>query len=198
IHDLIHFLHAKIMSSAEIHGELYAVYSRNIMSGAKIRQRSRMFTMEREVVGRPSVAIDGLLYSTDQEICERRHFTISEFSSEFPQISSNFLCEIITVRLGYHKFCATWVPKILTGAYKMDHFDWELFDHPSYGPDLAPSEYHLFTYLKNWLRSQSFNNNEELMEGVKMWLSSQAADFFDIGLQNLLPNTTSASVLEGD
>jgi hypothetical protein len=40
----------------------------------------------------------------------------------------------------------------------------------------------LFTYLKNWLQSQSFNNNE-LMEGVKMWLSLQAAGFFATGIQ---------------
>jgi hypothetical protein len=33
--------------------------------------------------------------------------------------------------------------------------------------NLAPSNYHLFTYLKNWLRSQHFSSNEELMEGVK-------------------------------
>jgi transposase len=26
--------------------------------------------------------------------------------------------------------------------------NWELFDHPPYSPDLAQSEYHLFTYLK--------------------------------------------------
>jgi transposase len=50
----------------------------------------------------------------------------------------------------------------------LQHFNWELFDHPPYSNDLAPSDYHLFTYLKNWLWSQRFNNNEELMEGVKM------------------------------
>jgi hypothetical protein len=43
----------------------------------------------------------------------------------------------------------------------------------------------MFTYLKNWLRSQRFNNNEGLMEGVKTWLSSLAAGFFDIGLKCL-------------
>jgi histone-lysine N-methyltransferase SETMAR len=25
------------------------------------------------------------------------------------------------------------------------HFNWELSDHPPYSPDLAPSDYHLFT-----------------------------------------------------
>jgi hypothetical protein len=68
----------------------------------------------------------------------------------------------------------------------LEHFNWELFDNPPYSPDLSPSGYHLFTYLKNWLGLQSFNNNEELMEGVKMWLSLQAADFFDTGIQKLI------------
>jgi transposase len=50
----------------------------------------------------------------------------------------------------------------------LEHLNWELFDHPPYSPDFAPSDYHLFTYLKNWL-------------------SSQAADFFDTGIQKLIP-----------
>jgi hypothetical protein len=62
-----------------------------------------------------------------------------------------------------------------------------LFDHPPSSPDLASSDYHLFTYLKNWLWSQRFDKNEELMEGVKTRLRSQAADFFDTGVQKLIP-----------
>jgi hypothetical protein len=31
------------------------------------------------------------------------------------------------------------------------------------------------------------NNNEELMEGVKTWMSSIVADFFDTGIQKLIP-----------
>jgi hypothetical protein len=68
----------------------------------------------------------------------------------------------------------------------LQHFNWELFDHPLYNTDLTPSDHHLFTYLKNWLGSQHFNNNEELIEGVKMWLSKQA-------YENLFPDTASAS-----
>jgi histone-lysine N-methyltransferase SETMAR len=33
----------------------------------------------------------------------------------------------------------------------LEHFNWELFDHPLYSPYLAPSDYHLFTYMMNWL-----------------------------------------------
>jgi histone-lysine N-methyltransferase SETMAR len=30
-------------------------------------------------------------------------------------------------------------------------FNWEIFDHPPYSPELAPSDYHLFTKMKDWL-----------------------------------------------
>jgi hypothetical protein len=68
-----------------------------------------------------------------------------------------------------------------------ENFNWELFDRPLYSRNLFPTEYDLFTYLKNCLGSQRSNNNEELMEGIKTWLSSQAADFFDTGTQKLIP-----------
>jgi histone-lysine N-methyltransferase SETMAR len=151
---------------------------------------------------------------------------ISKLSCGFPQMSRIILYEIITVRLGYHKFCTdeTWVSfvnaetkdqkkkrckaiqnkrcRILTSGIVLlhdnvwphtaaharpllGHLNWELFDHPPYSPDPIPSNYHLFTYLKNWLWSQCFNNNEELMEGVKTWLSSQAVDFSDTGIWKL-------------
>jgi hypothetical protein len=51
------------------------------------------------------------------KICERGHFTISELSYEFPQISRTVLYEIIADRPGYLKFYARWVQKILTGAH---------------------------------------------------------------------------------
>jgi hypothetical protein len=37
------------------------------------------------------------------------------------------------------------------------------------------------------VRSQRFNNKEELIEGDKTQQSSQAADFFDTGIQKLIP-----------
>jgi transposase len=49
-------------------------------------------------------------------------------------------------------------------------FNWEIFYHPSYSPDLAPSDYHLFITMKGWLGTQHFHTNEELMDGVNNWL----------------------------
>jgi hypothetical protein len=53
---------------------------------------------------------------------------------------------------------------------QLEHFNLELFDHCSYNPYipvLAPSDYHLLIYLRNWLESKRFNSNEELIEDVK-------------------------------
>ena len=58
-------------------------------------------------------------------------------------------------------------------------FNWEIFDHPPYSPDLAPSDYYLFTKMKVWLATQRLHTNEELMDGVNIWLHNLAVPFFD-------------------
>ncbi|KAJ8882410.1 hypothetical protein PR048_014218 [Dryococelus australis] len=52
-------------------------------------------------------------------------------------------------------------------------FQWEVFDHPPYSPDLAPSDFHLFPVLKKWLRGWRFNTNDELQDTVTTWLNRQ-------------------------
>jgi len=65
-------------------------------------------------------------------------------------------------------------------------FNWEIFDHPPYNPDLVPSVYHLFTKMKVYLATQRFHTNEELTDGVNNWLHNLAAPFLDEGLQKLV------------
>jgi len=65
-------------------------------------------------------------------------------------------------------------------------FSWEIFSHPPYSPDLAPSDYHLFTKMKVWLATQRFLTNEELMDRFNIWLHNLAAPFFDEGPQKLV------------
>ena len=57
--------------------------------------------------------------------------------------------------------------------------NWEIFDHSPYILDMSPSNYHLFTKMKVWLATQRFHTNEELMDGVNIWLHNSAAPFFD-------------------
>jgi hypothetical protein len=95
----------------------------------------QMFTMKNEVVvGRLQYAMI-LPQRVDQKFCVREGFTISEFSCKFPQISRTVLYEIITVRLGYHKFCARWIRKMLKGAHKMQRMTWALTFSQRYHKD---------------------------------------------------------------
>jgi transposase len=102
IRAVIRFLHAKSMSATEIHRELCAVYGQNVMSEGTVRQWSRMFkdgrtnVYDEERSGRPFVVSDDLVQSVDQKTGERRRFTISELSCQFPQLSRTVLYEIIS------------------------------------------------------------------------------------------------------
>jgi hypothetical protein len=62
---------------------------------------------DEEENGWPSVVSDVLIQNVDQKVCESPHFTFSELLYEFPQISHGVLYKIITVNLGYHRFCAS-------------------------------------------------------------------------------------------
>jgi len=78
----------------------------------------------------------------------------------------------------------------------LQKFCWDLFDHPPYSPDLAPSDFHLFSRMKVWLGTQCLcvKTNEELMDGVKDWLSSQPATFYFAGTVKLCHAMTSTSI----
>jgi hypothetical protein len=58
----------------------------------------------------------------------------------------------------------------------LDRSNWELFEHQPRSPDLATSDYQLFTYLKDCLRTHRFDINGDLMEGCQN-AAEQAADF---------------------
>lgn len=55
--------------------------------------------------------------------------------------------------------------------------------HQPLNPELVKIDYYLFTYLKKWLASQWFEN-DELPRDVKELFKT---DVFDPGIQNLLP-----------
>ena len=67
---------------------------------------------------------------------------------------------------------------------------WEVFNyHPTYSPDLAPSDFHLFLYLKKFLsgQHQHFQDDREAKMRHTQWFQSQTADFYDTGIQKLVP-----------
>jgi hypothetical protein len=104
---LLESLYAEAIGAVPSRAALSASFAELIWILGEI---TRIYATKSEVAGWPSVESDSLVQNVGQQI--------SELSSEFPQISHTVLYNIITVRLGCRKFCATWVPKMLMGAHK--------------------------------------------------------------------------------
>jgi hypothetical protein len=67
----------------------------------------------------------------------------------------------------------------------IQELDREILPHPPYSPDLAPSDYHLFSSLSNNLRGVSFNNYAELQNWLDEFFTAKPAEFFKRGIENL-------------
>jgi len=55
--------------------------------------------------------------------------------------------------------------------YLIMTFHWEQFDHPPYSPDLSPSDFHLFLYLKSFLAGRRFHEDSEVKEATSTCFS---------------------------
>ena len=75
------------------------------------------------------------------------------------------------------------VSKIVTE--KIAEFGWELLPHPPYSPDLAPSGYHLFRSLSNYLRGKNFKNEEVLKIELQKFFDSKPQEFYAKGIHDL-------------
>jgi histone-lysine N-methyltransferase SETMAR len=64
-------------------------------------------------------------------------------------------------------------------------FVWGILFQSSYSPDLAPSDFHLFTHFKQFLGGTRMASNEEVKKTVKDWFSGLVADFYDAGMWKL-------------
>jgi hypothetical protein len=63
----------------------------------------------------------------------------------------------------------------------IQELDWEIRLHPSYSPDLGPSDYHLFRSLSNNVRGVSFNNDAELQNWLDKFFMAEPADSLSVG-----------------
>jgi len=76
----------------------------------------------------------------------------------------------------------------------LEKFKWDILDHPPYSPDLAPTDFHLFLNPKKHLAGEKFDDDNEFMT----WFKGQAADFYDSGIQKLVPRLNKCLGNAGD
>lgn len=62
---------------------------------------------------------------------------------------------------------------------------WEQLPHPLYSPDLAPSDYHLFSSMGHALAEQHFDSYEEVENWVSDWFALKDEQFYWRGIHKL-------------
>ena len=58
-------------------------------------------------------------------------------------------------------------------------------NHPAYSPDIAPSDYHLFSNLKEFVRLKNSSSDDEAVTTVEDYLTDLNSEFFCKGIQSL-------------
>ena len=77
------------------------------------------------------------------------------------------------------------VPTCKVAMDAVDRNGYELIPNPAYSPDLAPSDFFLFTNLKKDIHGLHFRSNEEVVMAVEEWVNGKDPDFFSSGLMAL-------------
>ena len=91
--------------------------------------------------------------------------------------------------------------KVHTFKIAMDAVErngYELIRQPAYSPDVAPSDYFLFTNVKRDIRGRHFQTNEEVVAAVEEWVGDKDPGFFSSGLMALEHRWSKCIILEGN
>ena len=75
---------------------------------------------------------------------------------------------------------------------------WTVLPHPTYSPDLAPHNFHLFVPLKGSLQGHCFADSNELEHGVCEGLWCVRKEFYVTGIQHLMQRWKKCIDNEGD
>ncbi|GFS04800.1 histone-lysine N-methyltransferase SETMAR [Elysia marginata] len=58
--------------------------------------------------------------------------------------------------------------------------------HPSYSPDIAPSDFYLFPKLKEHLKGNHYESDEDVEAAIQHWFSQKCVNFFTDGMRQLV------------
>jgi hypothetical protein len=107
-----------------------------------------------------------------------------------PEVSKTTIHEAVTEKLGYRKLCARWVSKMLTDDHKTKRMGSALKFLTPYtqkGDEFLES---IVTGDETWGFHHTPKSKQQSLQWrhvVMTWFKGQAADFYDSGIQKLVP-----------
>lgn len=81
---------------------------------------------------------------------------------------------------------------------KLASFKWDVFEHPPYSPDLAPSDFHLFPAMKTAFGGIRFDTTDDITEAVTAYFKNLDAKHFDVGITKLVCRYKKCIERDGD
>ena len=84
----------------------------------------------------------------------------------------------------FHQDNAPAHKSVLTMA-KINELKYDLLEHPPYSPDLAPSNFRLFSHLKKFMRGKHFSSNDEVIAAVDEYFADLPENHYRDGIYKL-------------
>ncbi|GFY05974.1 histone-lysine N-methyltransferase SETMAR [Trichonephila clavipes] len=81
----------------------------------------------------------------------------------------------------FHQDNARTHPSVVT-RHNLWELGWEVLMHPPYNPDLAPSDYHLFLELKNFLSDKKLVSRQDCENRLLDVFANTSQDFYERGI----------------
>jgi histone-lysine N-methyltransferase SETMAR len=80
----------------------------------------------------------------------------------------------------------------------MQEQQWEALKHSPYSPNLAPSDFQLFSPLKHHLSAEHFPDDDTVEREVAAWFRQQPKEFYATGFQGLVKRWDKCLIVQGD
>lgn len=61
--------------------------------------------------------------------------------------------------------------------------EWEIFSHPKYSPDIAPTDYHIFYSISSQIKDITFANDEEFNNWLTDFFNTRPEHFWQKGIE---------------
>ena len=81
---------------------------------------------------------------------------------------------------------------------KLNELGFELLTHPPNSPDLAPSDFFLFSDLKRMLAGKKFKSNDEVIAETEAYFDEKEKSYYKSGIEKLENRYTRCIALKGN